>query len=355
MRILLVHPGASFSVADVYNGLLKALKNDGHEVITYRTDSYLMASGKYLEVAHEFATAKGMDVPTPSQADIFYHSSLGLLEKALRFLPDFVLVMSGMYIHPDVIVMLRRAGIKVSAVLTESPYQDWEQSKLIKHLNWAYTNELHSVDALRTMIPSGQVHYLPHAFDPDVHTPEEVLSSEYYHDVVFVGSGFEDRISLLEGVNWKGIDLGLYGVWETVKPSSPIYRSIRDNVIDNTVATKIYRRSTIGLNIYRKNMYYDDDERVEFDAYSMNPRVLELAACGTFFLSDDRPEQREVFGSTLPTFTTSAELERLIRYYLDDSNERNAIAKRLPELVQGRTFKAMAERIVETAQVHIRE
>lgn len=357
MKILLVHPGALVSTADVYNGLYKALKADGHELVTYRTDSYLITSGHYLDIAVEHAKNKGMEVPTPTQADVFYHASVQILERALRFLPDMVLIVSGTHIHPDAVVMLRRAGIKVAAILTESPYQDEGQKKLIKYLNWAYVTELYSVNELKSFLPNGEVYYLPHAYDPEVHYPIVHITEppQYTHDVVFVGSGFEDRVSLLEGVNWEGINLGIYGYWETVEPSSPIFKYIKGGSMDNAEANNLYRHSKIGLNIYRKNEYYDDKKRVEFNAYSMNPRVLELAASGVFILSDERPEQHNVFNSAIPSFDTSAELEQLVRYYLRCNDDRVAIAERLPALVQGRTFQAMAQRIVETSTRHVYE
>ena len=355
MKILVVSPGATFSVIDVHNGLVAALKKSGHEVIIYSTEGHFMASIKYMELAYQIHKMRNpdSDLAEPTKADIFYHASNGLLERTLRLEPAFVLVIGGMYIHPDTIVMLRRAGVPVAALLTESPYWDDTQVKMIKHLNWCYTNELNSVDYLRQNIPSGIVYYASHAYDPEQHKPAP-KPAEYLHDVVFVGTGFEGRVALLEGVNWEGINLGLYGVWETVQETSPLYQHIAGGTVDNKVAVELYNQSKIGLNLYRKNVDFEDDKLVDFDAYSMNPRVLELAACETFFLSDDRLEQREVFGSLLPTFNTSAELETLIRYYLDHKDEREAIARRLSTPVKGRTFSNMASLIVETSKLYLR-
>jgi hypothetical protein len=41
VRVLIVHPGVHFSVADVYNGLRKGLEANGCQVATYNLDDRL--------------------------------------------------------------------------------------------------------------------------------------------------------------------------------------------------------------------------------------------------------------------------------------------------------------------------
>src|ERR1700744_4796419 len=41
MRILMVHPGPEFSVADVFNGWKKAFEKQGHEVAVFNTNDRL--------------------------------------------------------------------------------------------------------------------------------------------------------------------------------------------------------------------------------------------------------------------------------------------------------------------------
>ena len=115
----------------------------------------------------------------------------------------------------------------------------------------------------------------------------------------------------------------------------------------------LYRRARIGLNLYRTLEGFDRkaDQHIT-RAESLNPRALELAACGAFTLSEWRPEVAEVFGDAVPTFRTPGELGELCRYYLDPAHEeeRRALAARLPGLVAGQTYAARARALLEVLE-----
>ena len=44
------------------------------------------------------------DLEQPSAADSLYFAGQGVIERALRFQPDWVLIWSAMFLHPDIIV-----------------------------------------------------------------------------------------------------------------------------------------------------------------------------------------------------------------------------------------------------------
>lgn len=348
MRVLLVHPGANLSISDVHDGLSDALRAAGVEVVSYALDGRLEVSARYLHLAwRRFGKANGMSRPT--DADVIYHASSGILERALRHQVDWTLVISGMYLCPDFLVLMRRARQPVALVLTESPYDDEHQAKLLPFVEVAWTNERGSVGYLRQFNPD--VEYLPHAYDPAKHHPPqpgEEDASVPAHDVVFVGTGFQERIELLETVDWTGIDLGLYGTWTMLGPRSKLRQYVRGGPTPNRVTAALYRRAKIGLNLYRTSRGFGKRApRIEC-AESLNPRALELAACGVFTLSDYRAEVAEVFGDLVPTYRDASELGGLVRRWLADDEGRRAIAARLPAAVEGRTFDAMAERVIRT-------
>ena len=81
------------------------------------------------------------------------------------------------------------------------------------------------------------------------------------------------------------------------------------------------------------------------DADSLNPRALELAACGVFTVSDFRREVREVFGDLVPTFADPKDLGPLIRKWLADDAGRRTVAAQLPGCVADRTFDQMAAQV----------
>lgn len=358
MRFLLVDPGAPFSVSDVYTGIAAALRRDGHEVIAYDLTGRLDFASSYLTMLWEQRAKDDPAFPPPTDEDIVYLACQGVLERATWYQPDAVLITSALWFPPPAIIDLRRCGYFVGALLTESPYNDVPQAKVAALANVAWTNERTSVDVLRAANP--HVFYLPAAFDSERHRdggpiPEAIPT----HDVVMVGTGFPERVALLEGVDWTGIDLGLYGTWSWdernddgemehmgIPETSPLFPYVKSGPIPNEMAVNLYRRAKIGLNLYRTCVEFTGVRGHVFTAESMNPRAYELAACGAFTLSDERAESREKFGELIPTFRNAAEFERLIRYYLAHDQERASIAARLPAAVAGETFDARAAQIV---------
>ncbi len=338
MRLLVVHPGASFSTADVRNGLVSALKRQGHECINYALDGRIEIASKTLFAAWK-RNGKSAGVPKPSGSDVLYQASVGVIERALRFQPDWVLIVSAMYLHPDVIIMLKRAGLRVAILFTESPYDDEQQAQVARHADVVWTNE-------RSSARQYGWGYLPHAYDPERHQPGEPMQDVPAHDVVFVGTGFRERIDLLSAVNWDGINLGLYGTWGMLGSRSKLRQYIRGGAQDNRRTVELYRAAKIGLNLYRTSKGFGWETQRIVSAESLNPRALELAACGVFTLSDYRAEVAETFGPLVPTFDNAGDLEALIRGYLENDRYRREIAAELPERVKGHTFDVRARQIV---------
>jgi spore maturation protein CgeB len=343
MKILLVGAGASYSTKDVENGYRDALLAAGHDVGLYALDNRIAISTDYLWYVWRKA---GKPPDKPTFPEIVYHASSAILERALRHEPDWVVVVSGMYVHPDWLVLLRRAGIRTAILFTESPYDDVEQARVAPFCDVCFTNERSSVAYLRHA--NRRTHYLAHAYDPARHHPgadgDPDLSA---HDVVFVGTGFAERCETLASVDWRGIDLGLYGQWPLLAPRGRLRRYVRGKVVPNEVAAGLYRRASVGLNLYRTSMGFGKDAPRVGNAESLNPRALELAACGVFTLSDYRAEVGEVFGDAVPTFRTPDELGELVRYYLAHEDERRERAAAMPACVAGHTYRERAEQLVQ--------
>ena len=60
----------------------------------------------------------------PTPADVQYHAGQEVVTRALRHEADWVVVVCAAYLHPDVLILCRRAGLRLAAVFTESPYDD---------------------------------------------------------------------------------------------------------------------------------------------------------------------------------------------------------------------------------------
>lgn len=332
LRLLLVAPGATWATADVFWGLLHGLKYHNVDVVPYRLDQRYVASKSSLYWLWRTKKKAEPDLPPPNAADLAYHASIGALEMALRHHADVVLVVSAMLFHPDVLVMMKEAGLRVTVLFTESPYDHAAEMRVAKIVDGGWTNERSVVSEFRTVNP--RFGYLAHGWDPVVHrTDLPIDDSVPAHDVVFVGTAFQERVRWFNSINWTGIDLGLYGTWHKARLNRQVKNCLRGGPIDNERAVLLYRRAKIGLNLYRTSQGWGVNTPSIAHAESINPRAYELAACGTFFLSDYRSESAEVFGDTVPMFRSPIEAAALIRRWLADEAGRARLAAALPARV----------------------
>lgn len=346
MKILCVRPFADFAVSDVANGLVAGLRAHGHDV----ADFVLTRRLRMVSVGLAAMCPPG-EGPAPEM--ICEYACEGLLQRAVLAGARWVLVVCGAYVHPNALEALRRCGIGVAVVFTESPYQtDPDQElRLARVADVAFTNERTCVPYFQAALDAagngGVAHYLPHAHDPAVHTPDgDQPDTADRCDVLLVGTGFAERQWLLEGINWEGIDLVLGGTWFGIDwyGTHRLAGCVRWPCLPNRDVARLYRGAKIVLNPHRWHP----------TAESANPRVYEAAAVGAFQLSDERAEVAEMFGGAIPTYPPGVpwRLEALIRRYLADDAERDRCAGLARRLVQEHTFEHRAAAVMAAIEQH---
>lgn len=318
-RVMLIHPGASFSTHDVWAGLEYGLKANDVEIINYRLDRALGVSQALVAAAIE------QDV-LDSPVDVFGLATSEAIAAAVHYEPDVIIVVSGGNVPPmraAQFAKLAQQRLKpLTTVLydTESPYATKYLKHLARHFDLVLTNERTSLEAF----DHPNVRYVSHAYHPDAHYPR---ASDPEHDVSFIGTGFPERQALFDAIDWAGIDFLKLGVlWgdhdhpNTINPTS---------AVANTDTAHYYRTTRININHHRTSTIFGTGEHISERAYSLGPRAYEIAACGAFQLCDDsRQELFDVFGDTIPTYRAgdAADLSDKIRYYLDRPEERAARA-----------------------------
>lgn len=392
MKFLVVHPGADYSTADVFQGLVDGLADLGHDVVTYELGSRLGIAGKALGQAWREA---GLD-HGPTLAQVTYNAGHGVYATIIREQVQAVLVVTAQFWNPDHTIMIRRLGLPVGVILTECPYLDDQIATSAPVADAVWANELTSVPAIQegAAILKAQgfwatepqfVRYLRHAWNTRRHDGRAINPADAdwpAHDVVFVGSGFQERIDLLEQADalgaFRGIDFGLYGDWAYLWPAwvptpflrieapaairtgralaaigqaSPLFRYLQAGIVKNAITATLYRRATVGLNLSRSSATYSREPgRLQVaGAESLGPRPFELAATGTFFLSEWRSELSGVFGSIIPSFRSPGELAPLVREWVrpERAAEREGIAEQARLIVRDQTWKNRAAQIVD--------
>ena len=338
MRILLVHPGPSFSVQDVYDGWAEGFEALGHEVQHYNTGDRLTWGG----IAH-LAKDDGTFIRAfEKQDDVYSFALSGLSRSAFYFWPDLIVFVSGFILDPQFIAVARSRGMKTACIFTESPYEDTRQLAAASTFDVVALNDptnLAQFQELTTAI------YTPHAYRPSVHYPGE--TSIESRDCIFVGTGYPSRVAFMERCDWSGIELGLAGNWQKT-PESLTERVVHDveECIDNSDTADLYRRSRTSFNLYRAENNGDVSDSSE--GWAVGPREIELAASGTWFARQSRGESNELF-PMLPTFNSPEELGDLIRWALAHPQERAAHAALARAAVVDRTFPNNARQLITAA------
>lgn len=357
MKALLIHPGHTFSTADVYDGLAAGLADCGVEVVHYRWQPTLALCN----MLTSGAAAAGFIPANKTEKMLQFASILAAADSitaAVEHEVDCAIVINGTLFPPQRADILRRVCPTV-CYGTEAPYFQEVEAELCKHYDYWFTQERTMVPFFQRTMPNHHAFYLPMAYNPHTHQPAPP-DPDKQTDVVFVGGGYPERKAILDGVDWGEHTMRRLGtLWDIDIPAlrtGPLDRDARDtayskNAIKNSETSAWHRSAKISLNMHRQMTYIEHDMPTTHRSESLGPRAYEIPAVGGFLLSDDdRPELRDVYGDSAATFTAwnSASLEREVRYWLthDDARERTAAAQYAA--VQPHTWQARARQLLET-------
>ena len=333
MRVLVVHPGPAFSVADVHRGWVKGLRANGCEVMDFAFDARLDFYSS-VAVHRDGAWVQALEANAAVQM-----AAKSIEVAAYEFWPDVVVFVSCFFVPQFTMDMLRARGHKVVILHTECPYEDEGQVEraACAHLN--ILNDPASLDRFRAVAPA---EYIPHAHDPNVHRPGPARP-ELASDFCFVGTGFPSRVAFLEQVDWTGVDVAFAGMWARTPEDWPLRKFVAHNIddcVDNDQAVELYRSTKASANLYRKEGLAHVHE-----AWSMGPREVELAATGTFFLREPRGEGDDLL-PMLPTFDDPDDFAEKLRWWLAHDDQRDQAAADARAAVADRTFTNHAAQLL---------
>jgi hypothetical protein len=340
MRWLVGHPGPHFSVHDVYEGWVEALRGLGEDVYTFNLgdrlsfyDAALIETGTTDDEGHP-GVRKAI-----TRAQAIELAANGILSAAYQCWPDVVLLVSAFFTPPALLDMMRGRGHKIVLLHTESPYQDDEQ--LIRAKS-ADVNLLNDPVNLASYAELGPAAYMPHAYRPSIHYA--AANPRYQWDLSFIGTGFPSRVKFFERMNLDGLTVKLAGPWLDLPENSPLRdwtATEHEDCVPNVQTAAIYRQSRTSLNLYRREAEAAHDG----EGWAMGPREVEMAACGLFFVRDPRPEGDEIL-HMLPTYTSPEEAGDLIRWYVTHPADREKRATAAREAVAERTFSNNAKALL---------
>lgn len=318
----MVEPGPNFSVADVHRGWSKALTACGCEVLNANFAARLEFYEKACDTTEEAV----------------HLACQSLRGTAYDFWPDVIVITSSFYVQNFTLDVFKDRKHKTVLLHTESPYEDDRQLDRAQHVDVNILNDPTNIDRF----PKGTI-YLPHSYDPEYHYPGP--SKAPATDFALVGTGYPSRIQFLEAVDWSGVDAILAGNWQAVEDASPLMPLLghsRDECFPNEDAADLYRNTRSSLNLYRREAQHAD----LIEGWAMGPREVELAACGTFYLTEARGENRDVL-PMVPTVDSPQDFADKLAWWLDHDTERQQVAGKAREAIADRTFLNSARKLLE--------
>jgi hypothetical protein len=122
VRVVAVRPGPHFSVADVHNGIVKGLRQNGVTVADVNLDDRL----DFYEQSY-IKTPAGEYVKAVSTENAVRMAAKGIETACYEVWPEVVILTSGFFVTPETLAVLRRRPHHVVLWCTESPYEDSRQ------------------------------------------------------------------------------------------------------------------------------------------------------------------------------------------------------------------------------------
>jgi spore maturation protein CgeB len=242
---------------------------------------------------------------------------------------------------------LRGQGIKVYNYSTDDPWNpslqaQWFLSALAAY-DAIFTPRRANIEDFRSCGVQ-TVHYLPFAYEPEVHRPWPVSApAGIPSDVLFVGGCDRDRLPLIEALIESGLKMALFGgYWDKYPATRPHWRGNTDQPAIRSASAA----ARVCLCLVR---------RANRDGHVM--RSYEAAAIGGCILAEDTVDHREIFGGddeTVRYFKSTSEMVQQAQFLVADSEARCRLSAQLRTrfVASKNTYADRLAKILQLVNIH---
>ncbi|MDQ0418975.1 spore maturation protein CgeB [Croceifilum oryzae] len=297
----------------------------------------------------EHSIAKALNMITHHSLTI--NQGDDILQVVQEFNPDLVIVLLGHNGYlAEKISLIRQLGVKTALWATDDPYFIDISKEVATYYDYVFTIDTGCIGFYRS-IGCQKVFHLPLATDPEVFRPMNVASS-YCSDICFVGSLYgARRIAFFNSISSylltkKVLLVGLY--WDQIQNYSLFQDKIRLGWTPGEEAARYYNGAKIVINLHRE--HNENQNQFLVPALSINNRTFEVASCGSFQLTDIRPDLHEFYtpGLEIETFENPDDFINKIEYYLKNENERKKIEMNgLKRTLQENTYEKRLRQLLD--------
>ena len=297
-----------------------ALRRLGHSVQVLDDNNY---------VPNQWQTFAGKVVRRLCRPVLVNELRVTALQQLASWRPHCLLVFKGNWVHPAILRHCRERGIPTAnyypdvSFLSHGPYIP----RCLPLYDHVFTTKSYGMGDMRSRLGVTRSSYLPLGYDPDLHVPLELTDADrrrYGCDVGFVGTWSPKKERLLASLrnSLPGISLRIWGPqWEKAA-SAELKSSVAGFAVMGDDYVRALCASTICLGLL------SEQGEGSSSGDLITARTFQIPACGSFMLHERTDEARSYFeeGRQAAYFSTPAELASQVRYYLDNQQERAAMA-----------------------------
>lgn len=275
-----------------------------------------------------------------------------ILEKDSLLEPDFIFVFKGRDVNPHTLLSLRQRGRQIAQFYPDVSL--YTHGRFIPeaavHYDIWFTTKSYGIQDVKLIAPHISCKLVHHAFDPDVHRPVHLKShglQKLEADVSFIGTWDTDKEETLAYVvnHLPQIKVKIWGSqWERATTPCLKEATQMQPVIGDMYSACI-TQSKINLAILSGR------KRGASSGDMVTARTFQIPAASGFMLHQRTDEAIKLFQEDVHCgyFSDPAELVKKIKYYLQCSEQRDAI--RLAGYTHALTHHSMDSRAREISLI----
>lgn len=299
--------------------LVRAFRRAGHSVQVVPSENYIPRwDGKRLRLLRRLL-----------QPMLVTEYNRRVLHVAMHLRPDLLFVFKGQYLTMETLEMLRGIGTIAIQFFPDTGFADHGPylPKAIGCYDWVFTTKPTGVSDLKIKYGIDAASFIPHAFDPETHAPVLMSSldrSIYQCDVSFIGNTSQKKRDILEFVRQELPDIR-FKIWGPAEWRQ--YPFLKESYQGSEVWGREYAKAILGSKINLGLLFEGGPSAPAGDL--ITSRTFHIPAVGGFMLHERTDEATHYFadGKESAYYSDPVDLVKKIRYYLENSSERQAISE----------------------------
>lgn len=322
-------------------GFVRAFRRAGHSVSSFDARTYLPVRWKSTWLR---ALRRGLEPMLVAE------HTRALIAEARHHRPHLFFAFKGPYVTVEAMRAIKEAGAISINFYPDTSLTDHGRylPKALPHYDWVFTTKTFGPDDMRRILGITTASFLPHAFDPEVHSVWQLDASDvsrYAADVSFIGAWTPKKEQIVLRIQdaLPGITMRIWGAqWENAS------RRLQPVVEHQEVWGREYAKCILASRINLGLLIEAQPGASCGDL--ITSRTFEIPATGGFMLHERTSELSWYFeeDKECAAFSSEEELLEKIRYYLSHETDRRQIAEagRRRALESGYSMDSRVEQVV---------